>query len=272
MSGLKVDGAQLYYESRGTGPLLVVVPGSRGEAGTYLPLATELQARYQVVTYDRRGFSRSELRGPQDYDRRLSADTDDLRVLIAHLTDEPAMVFGHSSGAVIALELLTGHPSLVRTVVAHDPPVVNLLPDAAEWHEFFGDVYNTYATAGIPPAMRQFTTRCFSDVDRRAIHRYVMQPATNPFLKANVSYWMEHELRQYAAAEPDIDALAAHTTNLVLASGRESRGQLMYRTTEALAGQLGLEVREVPGGHFGCVLDPAEFAAEFSGILAPSGN
>jgi acetyltransferase/esterase len=66
MSILEAPGARLYYEVRGGGPLLVLVPGAKGEADTYQHLAKELSGRYRVVTYDRRGFSRSTLDGRQD--------------------------------------------------------------------------------------------------------------------------------------------------------------------------------------------------------------
>jgi len=85
MSVLEAPGARLYYELRGAGPLLVLVPGASGEANSYRNLADELSARYQVVTYDRRGFSRSQLLGAQDYDQRLATDAGDVRRLIKHL-------------------------------------------------------------------------------------------------------------------------------------------------------------------------------------------
>src|SRR5438876_9438198 len=144
MSTLKVPGAQLYYEVEGSGPLLILIPGARGEGEVFRPLAHLLSAKYQVVTYDRRGFSRSSLAGPQDYGHRLATDADDVRRLIKHLTDQPATVFGNSSGAIVALEVLTHAPSRVQTVVAHEPPTVFLLPDAAKWLAFFDGVYETY--------------------------------------------------------------------------------------------------------------------------------
>src|SRR5262249_56215811 len=85
---------------------------------------------YTVATYDRRGFSRSQLVGQQDYDHRLETDADDVRSLIEHLTDEPAIVFGASTGALIALQVLAWSSSVVRMVVTLDPPVVRLLPPA----------------------------------------------------------------------------------------------------------------------------------------------
>jgi acetyltransferase/esterase len=267
MSVLEVPGARLYYELCGAGPLLVLVPGAKGEAGTYQDLAEALSGRYRAVTYDRRGFSRSQLDGPQDDDQRLARDTDDLQALITQLTDRPATVFGNSSGAIVALELLSRHPQLVGTVVAHEPPAVNLLPDAAAWREFFDGVYATYRSSGIPAAMRQFAT-AFSDADRRALHRQAMRPDNSPYREANATYWMDHELRQYPRVELDLDALAAHADRLVLAGGRASHGGLAYRTSQALASKLGLEVLELPGGHFGCVTQPAAFASELTDALA----
>ena len=128
MSTLKVPGAQLFYEVSGSGPLLILIPGAAGVGEVFRPLAHHLISQYQVVTYDRRGFSRSLLDGPQDYDHRLATDADDVQRLIEHLTDQPAIVFGNSLGAIVALEVLTHSPEWVQTIVAHEPPVVFLLP------------------------------------------------------------------------------------------------------------------------------------------------
>src|SRR5712691_7434311 len=148
MSTLKVPSAQLSYEVTGEGPLLILIPGAAGVGEVFRQVVDELAARYQVVTYDRRGFSRSSLDGPQDYDHRLSTDADDVRRLIEHLTDKPATVFGSSSGAMVALEVLIHSPERVQTVVVHEPPTVSLLPDAAKWQAFFDGVYDTYREAG----------------------------------------------------------------------------------------------------------------------------
>ena len=106
-----------------------MVPGANGEADIFKMVTEHLAAHYTVVTYDRRGFSRSQLDGLQDYDHRLETDADDVQRLIKHLSDEPATVFGSSSGGVIALAVLTHHPSVVRTLVPSEPPAVRQLPD-----------------------------------------------------------------------------------------------------------------------------------------------
>jgi pimeloyl-ACP methyl ester carboxylesterase len=259
MSILKVPGAQLYYEVSGSGPLLILIPGARGEGEVFRPLAHHLSARYQVVTYDRRGFSRSSLDGPQDYDRRLSTDADDVRRLIEHLTDKLATVFGSSSGAIVALSVISHSPERVRIVVAHEPPAVSLLPDAAKWLAFFDGVYDTYRKDGIPKAMHQFADGAFGSVDHQLMH-HAMREHSNEYTLSNARYWMEHELRQYPRVELDLAALAANAERIVLAGGRDSQDQLPYQPNRVLASALGCEIVNFPGGHLGFVSYPAEFA------------
>jgi acetyltransferase/esterase len=196
ISILKVPGAQLSYEVEGSGPLLILIPGAAGVGEVFRPLAHHLSAHYQVVTYDRRGFSRSSLDGPQDYDHRLSTDADDVRRLIEHLTDKPAIVFGNSSGALVALEVLIHFPKQVQTVVTHEPPTVSLLPDAAQWWAFFDGIYDTYRKDGIPKAMHQFASRIAGKEDHQMMERYMTKQA-NEYTMTNAAYWMEYELRQY---------------------------------------------------------------------------
>ena len=213
MSTLKVPGAQLSYEVSGSGPLLILIPGASGVGEVFRQVARPLAARYQVVTYDRRGFSRSSLDGPADYDHRLSTDADDVRRLSEHLTDQPAIVFGNSSGAIVALEVLTHFPKRVQTVVAHEPPVAFLLPDAAKWLAFFDGVYDTYREDGVPKAMHQFAIGVLGSADRQVIE-HALPEHPNEF---NTRYWMEHELRQYPRVALDLAALAANAERIVLA-------------------------------------------------------
>src|SRR3546814_7884451 len=121
---LEVPGARLYYETYGSGPVMLMVPGATGSAYSFQRVREHLAARYTVATYDRRGFSRSQLDGQQDYDRRLETDANDVRRLIEHSSDKPAILFGSSSGGIIVLEVLARHPSVVRTLVPHEPTAV----------------------------------------------------------------------------------------------------------------------------------------------------
>jgi pimeloyl-ACP methyl ester carboxylesterase len=268
MSILDVPGAPLYYETHGSGPLLLMVPGANGTADIFKRVTQHLAARYTVVTYDRRGFSRSHLDGPQDEGHRLATDADDVRRLIERVSDQPATVFGGSSGAIIALELLVRRPSVVRTLVSHEPPAVRLLADGQKWIDFFSEVYDLYRQSGMQPALKKFREYAFEESDRQAMSR----APKNEYTFANTSYWFEHELRQYPAVDLDLDALKAHADRIVLVAGRVSRGYPCYEVNVELGKKLGRDVIELPGGHVGYVSHPAEFAREFVQALARRGH
>src|SRR5581483_1321843 len=257
MSELEVPGAHLYYEIRGDGPLLVMIPGAGGSADPFQAVAAQLAARYAVLTYDRRGFSRSQLDGPQDYERRLETDADDVRRLIEHVSNAPAAVFGVSSGAIVGLEVLTSHASVVRVLVPYEAPLVKLLRDGQTWVDFFNAIYDQYRQAGIGPAMNTFRQRAFAAIDREAMAR----AAVSHYAEANAAYWFEHELRQYPALRLDFGSLRPYADRILPAGGRESRGFPAYDATAELARKLGRELAELPGGHLGCVSHPREFAA-----------
>jgi pimeloyl-ACP methyl ester carboxylesterase len=265
MTFLDVPGARLYYETHGSGPLMVMISGASGTADGFRMVTEHLSAHYTVLIYDRRGFSRSQLDGPQDYDRRLETDADDVRRLIEHAGDGPATVFGASSGAIIALEILTRHPSVVRTLVPFEPPAVRQLPDGQKWLDFFAGIYDLYRQLGIDEALAKFREHAFAESDRRTMARA-------PRNDANATYWFEHELRQYPPVDLDLDALTAHADRIVLAVGRESHGYPCREVNVAISKKLGREVIELPGGHIGCIARPAEFAREFLQTLEKTGQ
>jgi len=271
MAFFEVTGARLYYESRGRGPLMVMVPGAKGDARAFESVAEYLAARYTVVTYDRRGFSRSALDGPQDYDRRLETDADDVRRLIEHLSDEPAIVFGASSGGIVVLEVLTRHPSVVHTLLPFEPPAVRLLPDGQRWLDFFAGLYDLYRQSGMRPALERFR-EAFSESDRQVLAARAREQENDRYATANATYWFEHELRQYPAVDLSLDALRAHADRIVLVGGRESHGRPAYEVNVELGRKLGLDVIELPGGHLGCVAHPAEFACDLVRALERTGH
>jgi hypothetical protein len=106
-------------------------------------------------------------------------------------------------------------------------------------------------------AVERFRARAFAETDRQAMSR---MPNTE-FTLANAKYWFEHELRQYPTTALDLDALGASADRIVLTAGRESRGTPCYRVSAELSKRLCRDLVELPGGHLGCVLRPAEFAA-----------
>jgi pimeloyl-ACP methyl ester carboxylesterase len=132
-----------------------MIPGGPTDAGIFTPLAALLADRYTVVRYDPRGNSRSVV-DDREKDQSMDLHGDDAAQLLKTLTSEPAFVLGSSGGAQIGLNLAARYPQLVKTLVAHEPPCVELLPNALEQRAFVDDVYNTYVSEGAGPAMQKF--------------------------------------------------------------------------------------------------------------------
>jgi pimeloyl-ACP methyl ester carboxylesterase len=259
---LPVPGARLYTETRGAGPLLLCIVGGNGDAEVFGPIAGALAAQFTVVTYDRRGFVRSPLDGSVDDDARLAIDADDATRVIEHRGGGPAYVFGSSSGAIVGLDLLARHPARV--------PLVTLLPDAIRWLALFDDVHAHYLASGVSPAMAKFYAGVGMQAPRDPPAGVQLPPRIAAMLArmpANQAFWLQHELRLYPRFVPDLVALRAGASQLVLGVGRESPEAPLARPTRILAEALQLPVAELVGGHVGYATNPAEFAPQLAARL-----
>jgi pimeloyl-ACP methyl ester carboxylesterase len=259
MSHLEVPGARLYYETRGAGPLLLLIPGANGDANGFPPLADQLAADFTVVTYDRRGYTRSILDGAQDYAHRLETDADDARRLIEHLSEQPATVFGTSSGGIIALQLLIDHPHAVRALVAFEPAAMRLIPDGETWIAFLQEVYDLYRQSGPAPARALFVKRCFAEVDHPIMGR-AAAPEHAATAIANANYFFERELRQYTAAELDMKKISQRGGMIIPAMGLASADFPDGQIALGLSRRLGRDLLELPDGHVGYATSSKEFA------------
>ncbi|WP_406280767.1 alpha/beta fold hydrolase [Embleya sp. NBC_00896] len=126
MANVGVNGVSLYCEIQGTGPSVVLVHGSWGDADGWARVAPGLAERCTVVSYDRRGHSRSEDPPSQG---SVHEDVADLAGLIEVLDLGPAFVCGNSYGSLITLRLAASRPELLRGIAVHEPPGIELLRD-----------------------------------------------------------------------------------------------------------------------------------------------
>lgn len=271
---LALPGGALYYEVRGSGPLLLIIPSGNGDATPFTVMADELAAEYTVVTYDRRGYSRSPVHGDLAEGHRLRIDAHDAHRLLEHLSAEPAHVFGSSSGAIIALALLQWHPQRVRTLIAHEPPLASMLPDAQEWLEWYAELYETYRARGVEAAREVFLARMGMQATRPPKGAELPPDQLAAMLariKRNHASWFEHEIRNYPGWQPDIQALKSLSDRLLLANGTTSEGTFPYKPNLHLAAQIGVDIAPMPGGHVGYVTHPFEFAAALGELLGARG-
>jgi pimeloyl-ACP methyl ester carboxylesterase len=272
---VEVPGATLYVEVRGTGPVLLCISGGPTDAGMFSDLAGRLAGRYTVVSYDQRGHSRSTLDGdPEDIPVSLHAD--DAAAILRAVGDGLAYMYGVSGGGTIGLELVARHPGLVRTLVAQEPPLMELLPDAAEWRSKLADITETYRAEGAFAAMGMFGALVeeggpkYSDEMQQAKPKPEDQ-AMMARMAGNFDLFIAHELRQIGGYVPDVDALRKGSTQIVSVAGETSGEQMARRAAVALADRLGTAVTYLPGGHGGWGADPQQYAEKLHQVLQKTG-
>ena len=138
----------------------------------------------------------------------------------------------------------------------------------------FAGIYSTYEAAGLWPAMAQFGQAVGLPGGPAAPPAGAgVAPEIAAMLartEDNMTFWMEHEFRQYPAYHPDLDALAAAAEKIVPAGGRDSRekGNMPFLPVVTLAGRLGRVIAEFPGGHVGYAEYPGDFAAQLGRLLS----
>jgi pimeloyl-ACP methyl ester carboxylesterase len=118
MGFIKARGGSLYYEDKGEGLPILLIPPAGATASTWGALVGDLAGVGRVIAYDRRGYSRSG----GEIVRSAPAHAVDAAAVLEALGATPAVVVGTSAGAAIALDLAVRRPDLVRAVVAHEAP------------------------------------------------------------------------------------------------------------------------------------------------------
>lgn len=267
ISTLRVPDAQLHYEVRGQGPLVALV-GAPMDATAFEPLADLLASEYTVLTTDPRGINRSPLDDP-DQDSTPQLRADDLSRLLAHLDAGPAAVFGSSGGAVTALALAQAHPEQVHTVIAHEPPLVELLEDREKIHAGTDAVIATYLTGDVIGAWTMFMDQADIVLPEGAIE-HMFGGERDPQQVADELRWFAHELRATTHWQPDLEALRTAKSRIVIGIGEDSTGQECDHTSRALGAALGIEPTLFPGDHTGFAYDPKPFATRLRAVLSGS--
>jgi pimeloyl-ACP methyl ester carboxylesterase len=280
---LAVPGADLVYDVRGPlpppdgRPLLMI--GQPMTAEGFTALAANFPDR-TVVTYDPRGLGRS-VRTDGRTDHTPQQQAADLHLLVEALGAGPVDVFASSGGAVTALELVATHPGDVVTLVAHEPPINAVLPDAAAAERARTGFHEAYQANGTGAGMAAFIA--MTSWQGEFTEAYFAQPTPDPALFGmptdddgtrddpllSKNSWAVSDYR------PDAGALAAAPTRIVVAVGEESAGTYTARTALGTAALLGQEAVVFPshhggflGGEFGYAGKPEEFAAKLREVLA----
>lgn len=239
----------------GRPPLFMV--GSPMGADGFATLASLLPDR-TVVAYDVRGLGRSVRTDGSD---RLSPEQNaaDQHSIIEALGAGPVEVFASSGGAVSALALVAAHPEDVTLLVAHEPPCLAVLPDADAAFAAERAVHATYDSHGWGAGMAHFIA--MTSVQGELTDEFASTPAPDPAMfgmpteddGSRRDPLLSGVSDAITAFRPDVEALKAAPSRIVMAAGIESKDTLTWRTTGAVAALLGEEVVVFPSHHGGFV-------------------
>lgn len=153
---LETSGATLAYDVHGPLPTAdgrppLLMTGLPMDAGGFTALAAHFPDR-TVVTYDPRGLGRS-VRTDGEVDNVPAMHAEDVHAVIEALGAGPVEMFASSGGAIVAFALVAAHPEDVSTLVAHEPPLLSALPDAAAAQRAAAGYRDAYAAKGFGAGM-----------------------------------------------------------------------------------------------------------------------
>jgi pimeloyl-ACP methyl ester carboxylesterase len=279
---LDAPGATLTYDVRpnptASEPILLLIGSPMGAAG-FVTLASHFADR-TVVTYDPRGAERSHKGDPTSPSTPEEHGDDPHRVIQA-VGGGPVDIFASSGGAINALALVARHPEQVRALVAHEPPLFQLLPDRDAAVAAARDIHATYMRSGFGAGMAKFITlvQHKGPVPADWVDRPAPDPATFGLPTqddgSRTDPLLHHNMSSFPWYEPDFEALRRASTRIVVAAGTESEGEMANRGAHALAERLGTTPVIFPshhggflGGEFGQRGDPDGFAAKLREVLS----
>jgi pimeloyl-ACP methyl ester carboxylesterase len=283
MHMLHTAEADIAYDIRGPlptadgrAPLFMI--GQPMCAGGFDTLASHFRDR-TVITYDPRGLGRST-RKDGLLVNSPTIQAKDVHAVIGALGAGPVEMFASSGGAVTALALVAAYPEDVATLVAHEPPLIPVLPDADAAERARAGVRDAYEANGRNAGMAAFIA--MTSWRGELTDEYFAQPAPDPLAfgippeddGSRDDPLLSDRSWPVSSYRPDVDALAAAPTRIVIAVGQESEGTFTGRTSLATADLLGQRATVFPshhggflGGESGYAGQPEAFARKLREVL-----
>ncbi len=261
------EGAEIYCERRGNGPLLLLITGAMEDAGFYSSAADILAENFTVVSYDRRCNSRTS--GDRSADMTVAQQARDAVSIIKTTGFQKAIVLGRSGGATIALELAATRPELIDFLIVHEPPVIELLPDSdarRRWRAFVNEIYTKSQHEGLQAAKTEFMASLINVPDTP------YRSDLNQRISGNVDFFFKHEFRAFFEYIPNIENIRNYSVKMVTATGRDSDDAYYVQATKVLASKVGCENVEFPGHHDVSYWMPEKFADAIENTLKQYGH
>ncbi|MGW4212152.1 alpha/beta fold hydrolase [Lentzea sp. NPDC004789] len=274
---LETDKAAITYDVHGEGGRPLMMIGQPMDASGFAALRAQFPDR-TVITYDPRGLGRST-RSDGSTENRPDIQAADVHAVI-QAVGGPVDLFGSSGGAVTALEVVAAYPDDVVTLVAHEPPIIDVLPDADAARRARDGFIDAYLANGFGAGMAQFMVMTSWQGEYNDEY-FALPPADpaqfgmpaeddgtrdNPLLSKDSLAVTDYQVK--------VDALAAAPTRVVIAVGEETGNAFTARTAIHTAKLLGQEATVFPSHHggfmdgtFGYAGKPEEFGVKLREVL-----
>lgn len=262
---LKTEEANLYYEVEGSGKPLLLIHGVVVDGDLYKEASRLFRPYYQVITYDRRGSSRSLPVYQDAYD--MKAQVRDAYALMEHLGLEQVFLAGASAGGSIALEVFRTYPNLVSHLLLYETPLTTLLPQQQDEQEWIKQIEAYVAKGRINRAMLEFMLSLGEGDERK-------QPKPKEVEEreiGNYDHFLHHEFSVFMHYLPEIEFYKKNADRITVAVGERS-GESRYVQAARKFGELiGCEILHFPGCHnLPCDL-PEDFVNCMMGVMARKG-
>lgn len=278
------EGDTLFFKVTGSGIPLLFIAGGGGDGDLYLPLADELANDYKIITYDRRANARSSMNFPNNFD--ISQQARDAVAVLHAAGENAAIVFGNSSGGIIALEMASLFPQNTIGIIAHEPPIVEFHPDRCKWRRFFSDCYNAAFKFG---GASMAATKFMFGIEVPALQMIKSQMKAMKYLKNEPKlphekrissklaskFLIEQELIKVTQYQPDISFIKENKQKYILAVGSyaQQHNSFLYKISQSLS-ELMDKPYVVVSGHHGSFMDDTkawgDSIRKFISMLPPS--
>ncbi len=268
---LETPGAEIAYDVRGPLPTAdgrsaLFMVGQPMTADGFSALASNFPDR-SVITYDPRGLGRST-RNDGRTDNSPITQAEDIHAVIEALGAGPVEMFASSGGAVTALALVAAYPGDVLTLVAHEPPMIPVLPDAEAAGRAQAGFRDAYEAKGTNAGMAAFIA--MTSWQGEFTDEYFARPPADPAAFGMPTHddgtrddpLLSDRSSAITAYRPDVDALAAAPTRIVIAVGEETGHAFTGRTARATADLLGQAATVFPSHHGGFVGGDSPYAGQ----------
>ncbi len=260
---MRLEGkdVSLYYEVRGSGTPLIMIHGVIVDANLFSRAAEYLSRYFQVITYDRRGNSRSELKDKAGND--MNGQLEDILLLMDTLQIESAFIVGQSAGATIGQYFLQEYPEKVRHLIMYEPAIFGFLDDMPNVHEWTGRMNELIRKRKFSSALLQFSQTIGPPDERRP--KKTKEESLREM--GNFEYGLSEEFPGIASYRPDIEKTRQYADRITLAMGEKTTDPVYMEGLGRFAEAIGTDILFYPGFHNLPFELPKEFAVNVLGTL-----